>query len=569
MSSRPAKETPAPALLEIGYYERYFQAIVDTVVDRYGDLLDEGERAFATELDALPRAARRLYIRLISRSGRVLRGDRIAYDEIPDITGTLDLLRRRAFTDTAIDVSWFELAPLLRQDELLALLRDLGIRAPRRKVDRLEALADAANSHPLGATVEAAVRRRLRPVRPLRRDRVRLYRLLFFGGLHQDWTAFVLRDLGVRRYESYALERRLRRFPDRTAIDHVTTLWRDRLAIARAIAEDDLDTAAARAARIADPERAWHDSVRPLAERIIARVAARIERAGARRAALALFERTDVPPSRERRTRLLARLGRTEDAVALAARIAAGPRDERERVFAPMYVRRLLRRMDSSVPPQPRVVIARETLSITGAGSGSGVETRALEALAARGQTGCFAENWLWKSLFGLAFWDIVFAPVPGMFEHPFQRGPLDLFRPGFRERRLPAIRDRLAWLRRTIDLRPALLRRFDEKSGIANAFVSWHVGARDTLDFALGRLHGGHLAWVADRLSRDPRRYRTGFPDLFVTSPRSPGFALYEVKGPGDQLRAEQRGWLRHFRRAGIDARVLDVRFTDGEPAS
>ena len=37
---------------------------------------------------------------------------------------------------------------------------------------------------------------------------------------------------------------------------------------------------------------------------------------------------------------------------------------------------------------------------------------------------------------------------------------------------------------------------------------------------------------------------------------------ALWEVKGPGDALRPEQERWLNHFRREGVDARVVWVKY-------
>ena len=47
-----------------------------------------------------------------------------------------------------------------------------------------------------------------------------------------------------------------------------------------------------------------------------------------------------------------------------------------------------------------------------------------------------------------MAFWDVVFAPVAGAFQHPFQLGPLDLDSPGFRAARAEAVERRLEELR-------------------------------------------------------------------------------------------------------------------------
>ena len=46
-----------------------------------------------------------------------------------------------------------------------------------------------------------------------------------------------------------------------------------------------------------------------------------------------------------------------------------------------------------------------------------------------------------------------------------------------------------------------------------------------------------------------------------YVERDRPPGFVLYEVKGPGDQLRPEQRRWLDYLDAGGLPtaASVLD----------
>jgi hypothetical protein len=53
-------------------------------------------------------------------------------------------------------------------------------------------------------------------------------------------------------------------------------------------------------------------------------------------------------------------------------------------------------------------------------------------------------------------------------------------------------------------------------------------------------------------------------FAERFLFRPDPPRCRLWEVKGPGDVLRPEQERWLRHFNRAGIDARVAHVEWVN-----
>jgi hypothetical protein len=192
--------------------------------------------------------------------------------------------------------------------------------------------------------------------------------------------------------------------------------------------------------------------------------------------------------------------------------------------------------------------------------SGS-VEQAALEA---SGWEGFWTENTLWTALYGLAFWDVLFAPVPGAFQLRFQLGPADLRTPQFALRRREAIEARLRELEAPGAPRRLILARAAEKRGVANAFVNWRALAPEHLEAALETLPQAALLAVLRAMAPNPAAFRSGFPDLFLH--REGRCMLWEVKGPGDALRPEQERWLTLFNRAGLDARVAWVRYLDGE---
>jgi hypothetical protein len=221
-----------------------------------------------------------------------------------------------------------------------------------------------------------------------------------------------------------------------------------------------------------------------------------------------------------------------------------------------------MRRRLGQVPPSRRRF--RRALRLVLAPDGDrAVESIALEHYAAQGRDGFHAENWLWLALYGLAFWDVIYAAVPGAFEHAYQDGPLDLEEPTFRLRRAAAIEARLADIDRASLPVRHLLGVWDEKCGIRNRLVPWGPVVRNRLELAISRLSGRHLAAVLDRLSRDLGRYRRGLPDLFVLTPEEPGFMLFEVKGPGDRLRPEQVGWLDYLDANEVPCAVLAVEWS------
>lgn len=549
--------TPGPRLVP-GYYVANFEAVLATVVERYGDLLSPLELGFAERFLSISIAAKRLYVRLVSRRGPCFRRDGLRYREVEDLDAAIAELVARGFLDDGLDAPCAELLRLWRKDELLALADTLasGLARSARRAEVLARLESALDE----AELADLLRRAVAIVRVLGLDLVRLYRLLFFGNLRQDWTEFVLRDLGVVRYESYPLGRELRRFPDRRSLDDELALRDREDEIDAQLAAGELDAAVVAAEAIRDAP--WHALARRRRDHALARVGRELERAGELEKALGLYQAT--PVARERLVRVLAKLGRKLAALAVCEAMVETPRDEAEVAFAASFPARLL----GDSPSRRRR--ARPTTSLAIAAPDGldphdrPVEQRALKALAERGESGFFAENWLWRSLFGLLFWDIVFAGVPGAFHHPFQYGPSDLHGPEFRAARADAIADRLRRVADDAAVSVTLLEVYDRKHGVANPFVAWEDGTRERIALAAERLGGRRLAAVADRIARDPGRYAYGFPDLFVCTAHSPRFVLYEVKGPGDVLRPEQGAWIDFMNGNDIPAVVLRAKWRE-----
>ncbi len=545
--------------LSEGYYLDNFENVLESAAERYDDLLRPQEVAFLEDFRALPTAARRLYVRLVSRKGPAIRRDRLDYPEVGSIDAALAELEAAGFADRGSDAGVDELLSLLLRAELDAMAAELLEGAPPPAARKAELIALLLREVD-GARLEGAARARLEIVRPLRGEQVLVFRLLFFGNLSQDWTEHVLRDLGVVRYETYEVRREQRRFPTREAVDHTLALSAARSAVKDCLAGGELALARELAAPVLAGAGSWHPAARRLADSIFLHVGRALERSGELRAALELYGGAVTPPARERTARILARLGSVGRALELCEEIGDAPRDESEVVFARAFAHRL-RRMRGE-PLRPRARRRRPTVHLTleRGDDGTAVERLALDALESAGRRGFFAENWLWRSLYGLAFWDVVFAPVGGAFQHPFQLGPMDLDSPGFRAARAEAVERRLQELAAEPAPGGALMAVYEAKRDVANRLVAWHPGLRGHLELALSRLTGRQLAWVFDRLSRDLGRYRRGFPDLFVLRDGAPGFELYEVKAPGDQLRPEQRAWIDYLNEGGLPAAILKV---------
>jgi hypothetical protein len=190
----------------------------------------------------------------------------------------------------------------------------------------------------------------------------------------------------------------------------------------------------------------------------------------------------------------------------------------------------------------------------------SAIERHALHLLTANGGRGWHLENALPLGLAGLAFWDEIFAPVPGAFSHPFQIAPHDLFWPDFARVRQPALEARVQRLRAPGALAHALRDAHRRKCGTTNRLVHWGALTGEVLDGLLGEVPHEALLRLAIHTIFGLQRARTGFPDLLLVYGRG-AWELVEVKGPTDQLQPAQRIWLRVLESLRIPARVLRFR--------
>ena len=207
-------------------------------------------------------------------------------------------------------------------------------------------------------------------------------------------------------------------------------------------------------------------------------------------------------------------------------------------------------RVRHRVPTESQVLTARPNVR---------VEVAVAEALSDDSAQAFWVENGLFPSLFGLLFWDALFAPCPGAFFHPFQSAPADLYSSDFESNRQTLIDQAFASL---VDgrYRTQMSQRAEHRRGIQNRLVNWSVLTPPLLELALDCLPADDLAVIFRRLLDDIKRHRSGFPDLIVFDTAARSYRLVEVKGPGDVLQDHQRAWLGFFGQHRIDATVVNV---------
>jgi hypothetical protein len=526
------------------YYLDNFQRVLDWIAQRYADLLDAEEQAFIAAFAGLPRPSQALFVRMVMRKGSLFRASKLSYPEIGcPFAAARELL----------PTGWIALDPVLGIDELFELLvkpeivEAFSLSPPlkaARKPEQLEALREQAGApRPFSQwyagcpdTVFAIV------VKPLC-DRLRL---IFFGNLHQDWTEFVLSDLGLFRYEQVEFSSASRGFRSRQDIEHYLQLHacRERF--------DALEPGSAELhAVLSDVPRHsfgndWLDSRR---ERLLFRIGQQLEKDKDWEAAYAVYAECRFPGARSRAMRVLEKDEKFDQAYELFSQAQQAPESEAERQHLLRIGPRLARKLGhGQVKPRRAAPPARLDLNLPRISPDLGgdwrVEGVVLGHLHRDEAPVYYVENTLANTLFGLLCWPAVFAAIPGAFFHPFHRGPADLYSPDFQQRRAREFDACLARLDDGSHVE-AILATWDAKTGLQSPFVAWDYLDRGIVELALRCIPASHLKLWCRRILQDVKDNRTGFPDLIQFWPAESRYNMIEVKGPGDRLQDNQLRWI------------------------
>ena len=545
-----------PEDLPAGYYLRNFTYLLNFVIERHEETLTVAEKSFFTEFQALSLDAQRLYVRLCSRKGPLFRADKLTYEDISDTAMAVAELVDEGFADRGADCDNEAILALCTRADLLCLCRQNETKsASSLKKDQLLAVvAEAMVGLPLRAQLPFTV------IQPRRLDELRVFRLLFFGNLHQDMTDFVLHELGVAPFESYEIDHEARFFTDRTLLDETLALYELSELSREIIDSGERETLLQLCASL--PDR--NPDLGHRYDRIVNRIARQLERYDCCVEAFELYQRSSSTPARERSARLLRKMELRETSIEICQEVLRAPWDEAEYEFAVKFSRRILgkdHRFQSTLPSVESRVQTDELVLYPE--KDCNVESLVCGWAEEQGFSAYYVENSLFPGLFGLAFWDIIFAPVRGAFFNPFQRGPSDLFQPTFVDARAESIAERYAFIQDRENLASTVMKHYRSKHGLANRFVHWEALSEDLLDLAMFCIPVQHLTFVFERMMSDFRNNLSGFPDLILF--RDDTYQLVEVKGPGDRLQVNQQRWFRYFGEKNIPAIVTNVSYPPG----
>ena len=530
------------------YYLDNFQRVLDWIGERYNDLLTDDEQDFLATFAVLPQPSRALFVRMVMRKGSLFRASKLNYAEIGCPVEAARYL----------PPAWVEPDPVLSIDDLFELLSKpeigalFGLPAHQRSGRKADVLAALRPGFPDARRFSAwhsnsgehVFQIRVKPLC----DRLRL---IFFGNFRQDWTEFVLSDLGLCRYETVEFSAASRGFRSRADIDRYLELHHCK---ERLRANDGLSDSLGDLQRLlpsAPFENDWLNSRR---ERLLFQIAQHYEQRKQWSDAYDLYAQCSFPGARARAIRVLEKNKQYAQAYQLLLAAQGALESDAERQQLLRISPRLTRQLGRPTTRAPRApVVATLELRLPVPVTGRWVEGAVRDHLARVGTPGTsdtsdtpvfYVENTLINALFGLLCWRAVFSAIPGAFFHPFHRGPADLYSLDFFQRRAGEFGACLAELDGEL-WRDTIRANFAAKAGIMSPFVAWDAISAELLELALTCISARDLKKMFERILQDVQANRTGFPDLIQFWPAERRYSMIEVKGPGDRLQDNQLRWI------------------------
>ena len=540
------------------YYLENFEMVLRWVQQRYSDLLTGSELDFIKQFPDQPQVSRALLVRMIMRKGTLFRSSKLRYDEIGSCTIAAQPLLQRGWVNDKPTLTLEQLFALLTKAELQKAFGSALPDKNARKGQQLLAL-NGKFTEPQsfdGWHPDAAEHVYQLLIMPL----CERLRLMFFGNLRQDWSEFVLADLGVYTYETVEFSDLSRAFQTREDVDDYLHLHdcRERFhaGIAAELILDDIP---------AQPyQNEWLEKRRA---KLLFQIAQHFEKNKDWTQALDLYGRSAYAGARLRAIRVLERSEQCQAALELARIAQEAPQDDAEKQQLQRMLPRLLRKLGHARPPKnSSASVQTLALTLPRPQQPCTVEEVARTHLDSLQAPVFYVENTLINALFGLLCWDAIFAALPGAFFHPFQRSPADLHSNDFYARRQQHFDLCLSQLE-SQQYRQTIERNFKAKAGIQSIFIAWNVLSDELLNLALACIPAVHLKKAFERILLDLASNRSGFPDLIQFWPHEQRYRMIEVKGPGDRLQDNQLRWIDYCAMHDMPVAVCYVRWTQATP--
>ncbi len=483
----------------------------------------------------IARAANRKYA-LINRA-------HFDYNEIHAPQLQLDYLIESGWFAPAENVSMQDFAGVVTKNDLLAYLAAYPVKERLNQLKKAELVALLFEYIDVHGWPETLPRTDYL-VKTFDRS-LRYLLFLYFGNTKGRLNQFSMRDLGVMRTRADAATDQAR----------FASLEDAQAAFYFASALDEMpywnDTVLQQAGRADWPAFSEPASI-AYAEKYLHKLGVRLLDSD-RELALAVLEHAPGDAAREKWVRETFKDDKETARVALEA-IIDNPGSDSLLAFAEdFYARKFHKKRTSALTDMLRSSSKTLQLDIS---QNQHVERGVIAWYKRRGVVAWRTENRLWRTLFGLTFWALLFEQDQLVTE--FDRRPQSLKYNRFYDTFANDIESLLGGLHSSESLLQHVTKNAATHYGKVNSVFMWRANQLDTVRALLDNASFEAVKQLLKMMAQDYAGLSDGFPDIMVLENNQLRFE--EIKAPGDVLRRNQLTSIQRMQRAGFDVHITQV---------
>lgn len=521
--------------LPIFYYWQHFKDFLGHIKCSYGSILTTDEHEWIEAYTKLSRPAQCLVARIANRITPFIHIDTLNYDEIPNRDDVLTQLHTAAFVEPINDDQALNLVPVLTKPELMSLGQHLGlssIKPSHKKSQLVDTLLTEAAENKLALNTWPSMQHYTYRCFD---THLRYFLFLYFGKPGARLTQFSLRDLGISHTRSgtQPTARFNNKIEAKSGFYYATLNHHKREGTTEVYAKDlpepqgDIATHYQNRYCLYQATTALDDAEK-----------------------LAFLKKTTSPEGFEKYVRLLYKTDQIEHCENLLIDAIDNPRSDLESIFAQDFYERKFNKKRTSIytellkqsaPP----IILNEYYRHQ-------VERGLVAYYKKRGAIAFQTENNLWRALFVITFWPLLFETKHSTFYSEFDRIPSELKENRFyteQKTHIEALLDKLQTYEQYQQHVDGVLERIDK---IHTPLFFWHTDLPAQITCLIQSVNlsqlGQHLRAMAHCFSD----YSNGYPDIMVID--QDGLRFEEVKAPGDTLRKNQLIMIERLKHIDID---------------
>ncbi len=526
------------------YYLSHFFELIQHLEAHYQSVIEPAHVDFLKSFHELSEDAQCAYVRMINRKGLVFNNISFTkYPEINDPLGALKELENAKFLSRVNEADKPMLTEFLTKTDLAKWLKKSGMRVASSEsrgdlVIKAQGNLDQLVLANLELYDELFVQRRF--------EELDYLLFLYFGKIQRNLTLYTLRDLGIRQAHSLKTDFKAR-YTDLISAKQDYFFYSEIERLSDVQSETEI---------LEKLEFSRAVGVNPIKDQWLLGVAIKFEDAN-QSITIAALKECGSHPARERQTRLFYKWDQVEQSRAVLEAILEDPHCDEELLFAEdFFARKFGKKRTGSLTDilksSKQVTLSDVYLKKP--------EQGVIDLYQKQGYTGQFVENYLWVGLFGLIFWDELFAsPIAKLF-NPFDRKPADLAGPDFYNRNEVLLESKLVQMNDYNAIEFIILKTVTEHYGKMNDLFQWTTSlAPMVLDF-VRKTRNKNVAHILRTMARRFDVYHSGYPDLMLE--KNGEISFIEVKADGDSLKYKQLSKARLLREAGFDVEVLRVKW-------